>query len=99
MLFCESTKPNWLRLLVGSMLLLVSTGCTTKEQHRQTADGQLIPGKGPLQFAEYEYVCELTLGKNHSEIEQLLDRYGQSGWRLGGFLHKEGETYAFCLMR
>lgn len=65
----------------------------------RTADGQIIPGKRPFQFAEYEYLCEPTLGKTPPEMEQLLDRYGAKGWRLAGFMQKNGDTTAFCLMR
>ena len=75
------------------------TSCASMEKNEQTADGQVIPGKDFLQFAEYQYVCEATKGRSPNEMEQLLDRYGAKGWKLGGFMHKEGETKAFCMYR
>lgn len=74
-------------------------GCVTIEKDQETADGQKIPGKRLLDFAEYEYLCAPMLGKDHVELEQLLDRYGLKGWRLAGFMQKNGETNAFCMYR
>jgi len=84
------------------MLLLTFSlvaSCVSIEKDTQTADGQLIPGKQFLNFSEYEYVCEPTLGRNHTEMEQLLDRYGATGWKLAGFMQKDGDTVAFCMLR
>lgn len=86
-------------MLVVICCVSFGTGCTTAEKNQQTADGQKIPGKKFFQFAEYEYVCEPTLGQDHTVIEPLLDRFGAKGWRLAGFMQKNGETTAFCMMR
>jgi hypothetical protein len=79
--------------------LMLQNGCVTIEKDQETGDGQKIPGKRLLDFAEYEYLCAPTLGKDHVELEQLLDRYGLKGWRLAGFMQKNGETNAFCMYR
>ncbi len=98
MLFCEFFRAiASISILIA--LFFATSACTTIEQDDQTADGQIIPGKQFLQFAEYEYVCEPTKGRAHTEMEQLLDRYGTKGWKLAGFMHKKGETYAFCMVR
>ena len=81
------------------LVFIVQTGCVTIEKDQETGDGQKIPGKRLLDFAEYEYLCAPTLGKDHVELEQLLDRYGLKGWRLAGFMQKNGETHAFCMYR
>jgi hypothetical protein len=81
------------------LVFIVQTGCVTIEKDQETGDGQKIPGKRLLDFAEYEYLCAPTLGKDHVELEQLLDRYGLKGWRLAGFMQKNGETNAFCMYR
>ena len=87
-------------LLFACLLTAAGTiSCTTAGKDARTADGQIIPGKKFFQFAEYEYLCEPTFGKTPPEMEQLLDRYGASGWRLAGFMQKNGDTHAFCMMR
>ncbi len=98
MLFCAFTK----KLLITAAafgILISQSACVTIEKDQETADGQKIPGKRLLDFSEYEYLCAPTLGKDHVETEQLLDRYGLKGWRLAGFMQKNGETNAFCMYR
>jgi hypothetical protein len=97
-LFCEFFKSFSLLSLLF-ILINATSACVSIEQNEKTADGQIIPGKQLLQFAEYEYVCEPTKGRSHTEMEQLLDRYGAKGWKLAGFMHKGGDTNAFCMLR
>lgn len=85
--------------MLAIVCLSIGTGCTTTGKGQQTADGQKIPGKKFFQIAEYEYICEPTLGQDHTEIEHQLDRFGANGWRLAGFMQKNGDTTAFCMMR
>ena len=77
----------------------MSSACVSVEKSAQTADGQIIPGKRFLRFPEHEYLCAPTLGRDHTEMEQLLDRYGNKGWKLAGFMQKNGDTNAFCVYR
>lgn len=69
------------------------------EKSETTAEGEIIPGKKILSFGEYEYICQPTYEYNHQEMEQLLDRFGRKGWKLAGFMQREGSTYAFCMLR
>ena len=98
MWFCVFTKKITFCSIVLAALSF-QIGCVTIEKDQETADGQKIPGKRLLDFAEYEYLCAPMLGKDHVEMEQLLDRYGLKGWRLAGFMQKNGETNAFCMYR
>ena len=92
--------PGNLRIFAAVCLLSWgTTACVTVEEEQTTADGQKIPAKKFPHLTEYEHVCELTLGKNYDALEQLLDRYGRNGWKLAGFLNKDGDTYAFCMVR
>jgi len=90
------------KFIISSVVLLgliSQSACMTIEKAEETADGQKIPGKRLFDFAEYEYICAPTHGKNHVELEQLFDRYGLKGWRLAGFMHNNGDTNAFCMYR
>ena len=93
----------WRKFLIPcSWALFVSitnVSCVTLKDTEQTADGQRIPGKMLFNFFEYEHVCELTMNRDYQELEQLLDRYGRNGWKLAGFMNKNGDTYAFCMVR
>ena len=84
---------------ISALCFSITLGCATIKDPTKTANGQIIPPKGLLSFAEYEYICEPTLGLDHINLEKLLDRYGREGWVLGGFLQKEGNTYGFCMRR
>lgn len=83
----------------GVILVCGSLSCVTLDDGSRTADGQKIPGKRLLSFLEYEHVCELTMDLDVKQMEQLLDRYGRNGWQLAGFMNRNGETYAFCMVR
>ena len=85
--------------MLACLFAVATMSCTTIEKDAETADGRWIPGKRFLQFAEYEYICEPTFDMDHTSVEKLLDRYGRKGWTLAGFIQKNGDTNAFCVMR
>ncbi len=87
------------KIIYFILFMTLLQSCITVEKDEATADGSVIPGKQLLNFLEYEYVCEPTFDYSHQEMEQVLDRYGRKGWKLAGFMQRNGNTHAFCVMR
>lgn len=79
--------------------VFLNSSCFTIEKSELTEDGQVIPGRQFLQFRQYEYLCAPTFSRDHTKLEELLDRYGRKGWRLGGFVQRGGDSVAYCLYR
>lgn len=85
-------------LFLWCLWMLACLSCvSSRSQH--TPDGNEIPGRRLLQVQAAEYKCEPFFAKGIKDTEEILNRYGSQGWRLAGFLVKEGQTYGFCLYR
>ena len=79
--------------------MIVSQGGCVTERSRHTSEGHEVPGRGLLDVKQFTYRCEPLVAKGIKDIEEMLNEFGRNGWELAGFMHRDGDLFAFCVKK
>lgn len=89
-----------IKLLLVCALWCALSGCITKEiPHAEGPYGESVPNPSLFQTEQFQAKCFAYQDSSPKVLEQALNAYGRKGFRLAGFIVKDGRTTQLCLDR
>ena len=81
-------------------IIMFGFGCVTKKNpYPDPPYVETVEDPGFFQMSKWQVKCFAMPKISPTRFEESLNHYGNKGWELAGFIHRNGSTDRFCIKR